>query len=173
MSDQLTALTGSGGTVTIGGRLLTIRQLTLGDWGMLRARMKEKMPRPMATFIEEMKAILPMKEFDPEGYEKCRERLLIQAHEDELAGKAGGTPAGVTEAASSMESIAYMLWLSCRRDHPAETVESLQAGLDSENIDLIKEKLDLINLAWMPEQAKKRREEESGEKKGQKVPMPA
>lgn len=150
MTDQLQALTGAGGPISIGGKLLTLRQLDFDAISNIRAWAKDKIPRPMKLFVEEMKEIQPLKEFDPEGYEKIRADLLLKAHENHQIIEAGGTPSNVMEFADSNECLAYMIWLSCKEDHPDESFESILSKLKTEKVADIKAKMDRINLAWMP-----------------------
>lgn len=176
--DALIAMTGAGGAITVGGKLLTIRQLTVTDMGMLRAWLRDRLPRPMATFLEQLKEIQELKEIDPETYDQCRKDLLLKAHEADREQRAGGTPGYAMEVAEGEESIAYMLWLSCRKDHPDETFESLCEKLKDESLERVKQVLDRANMAWFPEKAKEDAAKKEAAKNGnspfqnKKVPLP-
>ncbi len=144
---DLATITGAGGTITIGGRLLTIRQLTAGDLGMLRAWVLERIPRPMSRYLEEMKEIQELREIDQEQYEKAAKELLLKAHAEKVGGP---DPEAVSQVNNSQEGLAYMIWLSCRQMHPTETFESINAGITTENITDLQKKMDWVNKQWMP-----------------------
>lgn len=142
---DLDVLTGAGGTIEVGGRLLTIRQLNGADMGALQAFVKERSPRPMSVFIEEMKELAPLRDIDPEGWRIAYERLLDKAHE---AHKAGANGVDMLAIADGLDAVAYTIWLSVRAYHPDVTWEWVKSQLSDADLPALKRKLDFANAAW-------------------------
>lgn len=139
-------VSGAGGTIDVGGRMLTMTQLRFGDIGMVLAFVKERVPRPMQKAAQTIMDLLPLRESAPDIFEEMRREALLRAYEAESRGDADLPAAqGVT---ASLECAAYMLWLSVRRTHPDVTYEWLRGALDDEDLASVQDKLDLINRQW-------------------------
>jgi hypothetical protein len=161
---DIDVVSGAGGTVSLGGRLLTVRQLKMGDVGRLVAWTKERLPRPMKVATDEIMDILPLREADREAYEAAKKEILLSAREKAKLNPMEAYPKEAEEAMSSVGGVAYLLWLSVRNEHPDITYEWLTDALDDEDLGALKDKLDIINREWMKGMP--------GAKKNETVPTP-
>ncbi len=147
MSNELSQLTASGGTIELGGRILLMRQLSIGDFGQIQEWLKSRVPKPFQLVAESLRDLSPMREFDPEGYEKAREKLMAAALEDSRAGTGVGASSPRVEAAlNEPAGLTLMLWLCVRKDQPNVTQEWIAEQLDREDVGEIKKKLDAISF---------------------------
>jgi hypothetical protein len=143
---DLDSLTGAGGTLEVGGRLLSLKHLNAYDMGMLEAFFKERRERPMKRFLEEVQILAPLKASDPDAYREAFDRLLLQAHEEEKQGLDAG---GLRSSMDGMEGVAYTLWLMARGNHPDLTFEWLKEAVCTADLSVLKKKVDFVNRAWM------------------------
>lgn len=149
---DLGTLVGAGGTLEVGGKLLTLRALTAHDLGAVDSFVRERVPHPMAQYVDEMKYLVPLKAIDPEAYQKASDQALLRAQkmlEERRQGQDREHALKVQTVAESLDTVAYMLWLSCRKDQPDETYESIKEKLASEDLEKVKQKLDYINHHWL------------------------
>jgi hypothetical protein len=151
---DLATVSGAGGTIELGGRLLTLRQLRIGDIGEMQAWMKERVIRPMQKAIQDLKDLAPLKEIDPEAYQKCRDEILLEARRADKAGEPAD-PQQSLDLASGLDGVAYMLYLSVRSNHPEISYEWVRNALFDEDISTVQAKLDSINQEWAKHMPKK------------------
>lgn len=143
---DLATLTGAGGTVEIGGKLLTCRHLNAFDMGALQAFIKERTERPMQRFVRHARDLLPMKEFDPDGYYRHIDNLLLRAHEEE---KNGDNTANAMDAMQNIEAIAYTLHLMTKQNHPDISFEWIRDRIKEDDLARLKTKIDFVSKAWL------------------------
>lgn len=139
-------LTGAGGTVEVQGQTLTLNKLTGNDMGKLEAFLKERQPRPMARYVEEVRQLQPLREMDPDLYREQCDRLLLQAHEEMKQGLSNNDVLG---AQDNIDAIAYTLWLMARVNHPTLSFEWLREAVSGEDLEKMQKKIDFANRAWL------------------------
>ena len=146
---DLATVSGAGGTVEIGGKLLTLRQLNIGQVGEMQAWLKERSERPFQKAVRRLRDLAPLREFDPTGYEDARKDILLRARDEENGVLDPEQMAATEDLASGLDGVAYMLYLSTRDRHPDITHEWLRNALMGEDLGGIQTKLDAINQEWM------------------------
>ncbi len=140
-------ITGAAGTVELGGRLLTMRQLTVGDVGDLTAWLKERSPKPYAVAVKAIEDLKPLEAIDPEAYKQERDVILLAAREDNKSG-AIVDPAGADAIMNGIDGLAYVIMLTIRKRHPDLSYEWIRQSLADCDLESIKTKLDAINREW-------------------------
>lgn len=145
---DIDTITGAAGTVELGGRLLTMRQLTVGDVGDLTAWLKERSPKPYAVAVKAIADLKPLEAIDADAYKTERDAILLAAREDTKTG-AIADPASADVLMNGIDGLAYVLWLTVKRKHPEVTFEWLKGALGDCDLESIKGKLDAINREWV------------------------
>jgi hypothetical protein len=146
----MATLTGAGGTLQVGDRLLTVKHLNAYDLGKLEAFVKERRPRPMAKFVTRMRELAPLKEFDPEGYQKVFDFELQKAHaEVEQEETKGVSEKDILSAIDGFDCVAYTIWLMASPNHPELTFEWVREHIKTEDLTQLNNKIMLVNKSWM------------------------
>jgi hypothetical protein len=162
---EISEMTGAGETIDIGGRRLKLRVLNGWDIGKMDAFFRERQSRPMARYVKQMQELLPLKEFDPDAYEKARKDLLLAAYEDE---KGAPSMEQSLSAMEGLESVAFTLHLMVQHEHPDVTYEWVAQAIKNEDLAEIKKKIDRVQLAWSAILTK----DQPGDENGRPLPAP-
>lgn len=148
---DLAGMAGSGSTIQLGNRTLIIRPLSMGDYGLIRNWLKERLPRPYQVLAQAILDLQKIREAQPEVYQKLETDLMLAAHEDAKGDVITANEKAVEQAMGSADGIALMIWLSVRKDQPDATLEWVTACIGSMSLVDLKRKLDTINVDWMQE----------------------
>lgn len=126
--EQLKALTGVGGTVTLGGRTFVARQATLDDIATFTAWAREQLIQ-RSSLLAVVRRELDL--FPPKYHRLVMDSAMERLHRD----LDPGSPAAMG-LLDRLDSSAMMLWLLVRHEQPAETFESIRGLLAATKIDL-------------------------------------
>ncbi len=144
---DLSTMTGAGGTIKLGGRTFLLRRLRVGDYGQVRQWLKDQLPRPFKIANDALIDLQPLREIDPEAYEASRKELLASALQDTKGDVLTTDDKSVGAIMNSPEGIAFVLWLSLRREHPNTSLEEITGLVSNEELTGIKKQLDAVNSA--------------------------
>lgn len=142
---DLATMTGKAGTIKLNGRTFLLNRLTVGDYGMIQAWMKEKLKRPFQIVAEALKDMADIREIDPETYERNREQLMLSAMADSKADAFSASQEAMQSLMNSPDGIAFLLWLSINPSAPEVTLENVTDWIKREDIGEIQTKLDRAN----------------------------
>lgn len=123
---SLEKITRAAGTVTISGTMITLRQLSLLDFGHFMAWMRQKTEPPFAKAVRKIQALAKLKEIDPELFAKKEEQYLLEAEAADKDDNFTPSQMLVQESVMSPEGMSYFIWLAAKSDQPTLTQGDIQ-----------------------------------------------
>lgn len=127
--------------ITVAGRTLLVAKATKADLSSIRTFILRRVKTPIAALVEDP----AFQAMPPES----RVRAADLAAARQIEGRADLDANEATLIASSPAGVAFSLWLFCRRNHPALTLEDCKALVTDDNVDAVN--IDLGEACGMAE----------------------